>query len=103
MRKKEKYYHVVEYMGGAVYEPAEGGYYVPVTEICYISDKRYKEKHAIRELKKAMADYVEYYGEPSFVGKYHVVWRTGKYIGDTFEVRITDCPSMHEEVYTGYC
>lgn len=103
MRKKEKYYYVVEYMGGAEYEPAEGGYYVPVTEVCGISSKCYKEKHAMRELKKATAEYTDYYGEPAYVGKYRVAWRTGKYIGDTFEVRITSEPALHEETYKGYC
>ncbi len=103
MRKKERRFHVVEYMGGAEYEPAEGGYYVPVTEVCYISEKRYKEKHAIRELKKAIVEYAEYYGEPAYVGKYNVIWRTGKYIGDTFEIRITDYPEKHEVKYYGYC
>ncbi len=44
----EKYFYITEYQGGAEYEPAEGGYYVPVTEVSGISVKRYKEKHERR-------------------------------------------------------
>ena len=100
---RKKLYHIVEYMGDAVYEPAEGGYYVPVIEVSGISVKRYKEKHARRELKKAIKEISEYYGEPSYIGRYNVIWSTGKYIGDTFEIRMTGCPEKHEQKYYGYC
>ena len=68
-----------------------------------ISVKRYKEKHARRELKKAIKEISEYYGEPSYIGRYNVIWSTGKYIGDTFEIRMTGCPEKHEQRYYGYC
>lgn len=100
---KEKRFYIVEYQGGAEYEPAEGGYYVPVTEVSGISVKSYKLKHALRELKKGIKEYSEYFGEPNCVTKYYAHWSTGKYIGDDFELRITTEPAMHEKVYTGYC
>lgn len=99
----KKYFYIVEYQGDAEYEPAEGGYYVPVTEVSTVSTKRYKEKHARRELKKAIKEASEYYGEPTYVGKYVAIWSTGKYVGDTFEIRMTGCPALHEQHYYGYC
>ena len=94
---------IAEYRGGAVYEPAEGGYYVPVLDCDAVSVKKYSEKHARRAFKKAVAEWSEIYGEPDYCGRYYAEWTTGKYVGDSFEVRMTTNPSIHEVEYHGYC
>ena len=94
---------IVKYDGGRVWEPAEGGYYVPITYVSGESKEKYKWKHAQREFRKAIRNYTEYYGEPEFVTTYRAYWRTGKYIGDEVELRLETVVGRHEEKYYGYC
>ena len=94
--------YIAEYEGGAEYEPAEGGYYVPVKTLCSTSIA-YGLKHIKREFKKYVKELKDYYGEPDFESKNRVHWTTGKYIGEEYEVRITSVPEKYEELYYGYC
>lgn len=96
-------FYIAEYQGGAVYEPAEGGYYVPVSECSAVTVKAYKEKHARRVFLQTVKEYSEYYGEPACLTRYYARWNTGNYVGDEFEVRITTTPEKHEVHYYGYC
>lgn len=100
---KEKKYYIAHYDGSATYEPAEGGYYVPELLLSHVSDKSYKRKHARREFLRTVAELTEEFGEPDYIGKNHVHWTTGKYIGDEYAVRMTSLPVRYEDKYTGYC
>ena len=99
---KKKYY-IAHYDGSAKYEPAEGGYYVPELYLSHVSGKSYKKKHARREFKRTVAELIEYYGEPDYIGKNHVHWTTEKYIGNEYAVRMTSTPKRYEDIYSGYC
>lgn len=97
------FWRVVEYSGGRVWEPAEGGYYVPVLYVSDESKEKYKWKHAQREFRKAIRDYSELYGEPCFVSRYCAYWAMGKCIGDDFQLRLETVVGKHEVGYYGYC
>ena len=96
-------WHIVEYNGGRVWEPAEGGYYVPILYVNWASKDKYKWKHAQRVFKQMIRDCAEEYGEPDFATTYRAYWRTGKYIGDEMELRLETVVGRHEEKYYGYC
>lgn len=99
---KRKYFIAI-YEGGAVYEPAEGGYYIPVLELDSVSREKYSEKHARRILCDYIAELTEIHGEPIRRSRYRATFRTGDYIGEEMEIRITAAPEQHEKIYHGYC
>ena len=98
-----KKYYIATYEGGAQYEPAEGGYYVPVLELDTVSRDQYSEKHARRILAAMIDNYTEIYGEPVRRSRYRATFCTGHYIGDEMQIRITAAPKQHEKLYHGYC
>ena len=93
------------YRGDAVWEPAEGGHFVPVSLFECESKKAYKMKHALREFRKIVKYTSEDYGDPVYLTRFCARWRTGPYIGDEIELRIESEQSVgrHEERYHGYC
>lgn len=99
---KRKYYIAI-YEGGAVYEPAEGGYYVPVLALDSVSNEQYSEKHARRILRDYIAELTEIHGKPIRCSRYRATFSTGDYIGNEIEIRITAAPEEHEQHYYGYC
>ena len=96
-------YYIAIYEGGAVYEPAEGGYYVPVLELDNVSREQYSEKHARRILRDYIAELTKIHGEPISRSRYRATFSTGDYIGEEMEIRITAAPEEHERHYYGYC
>lgn len=94
---------IVKYEGGAVYEPAEGGYYVPVLGVCEVSRCKYKWRHALRAFRREVQSMSEYYGEPDCLTKTSAHWTTGNYVGDDIELHIESVVGSHEVVYHGYC
>ncbi len=96
-------YRIVHYEGGAVFEPAEGGYYVPVLGVSEVSKCQYKIKHALRAFRQEVRDMTEAFGEPDYVTKTSAHWTTGIYVGDTLELHIESVVGSHEVRYTGYC
>lgn len=98
-----KKYYIAIYEGGAVYEPAEGGYYVPVLELDSVSNEQYSEKHARRIFRDYIAELTAIHGEPIRRSRYRATFRTGDYIGEKMEIRITAAPEEHERRYYGYC
>lgn len=98
-------YYLVQYYGGAVYEPAEGGYYVPILEESGVSTCKYGYKHALRAFKQAVEDMTKMYGEPDVLTKKYAHWTTGRYIGDDVELHVENEHRVgcHEVKYYGYC
>lgn len=99
------YKRLVKYEGGAVYEPAEGGYYVPVLGVSEVSSRKYKWKHALRVFRQEVRDMTEAYGEPDYMTKTSAHWTTGIYVGDEIELHIESesVVGSHEVHYSGYC
>lgn len=100
-----KRYNIVKYAGGAVYEPAEGGYYVPVLFVDAISTEKYKMPHAQREFRKIVAEISDRYGKPTYLTKTSATWTTGNYVGDEIAVYIESESAVgrHAVHYYGYC
>lgn len=100
-----KRYNIVKYEGSAVYEPAEGGYYVPVLFVDAVSTEKYKMPHAQREFRKVVAEISDRYGKPTYLTKTSARWSTGDYVGDEIAVHIESESAVgrHEVHYYGYC
>lgn len=100
-----KKFAIVEYEGDAVYEPAEGGYYVPILEVSRVSEKQYGYKHALRAFRKEAEAITAYYGEPVHQDKTYARWVTGNYVGDEIILYIENADKIgeHTERYYGYC
>lgn len=98
-------YYLVQYYGSAIYEPAEGGYYVPILNVAEVSTCKYGYKHALRAFRQAVEDLTEVFGEPDYVSKRYAHWTTGKYVGNEVELYIENEHKVgcHEEKYYGYC
>lgn len=102
MADNRKYYRIAEYHGSATYEPAEGGYYVPETYLCSVSQK-FKEKHGRRAFREAVRETSELFGNPDCLNRNYAHWTTGKYVGDEYELRLTaNDPENYERIYHGY-
>jgi hypothetical protein len=98
-----KYLHLVKYDGGAVYEPAEGGYYVPTMSVSAVSECKYGRKHALRAFRQEVEAMKEEYGEPDSLTKTSAHWTIGRYIGEEIEMHIESRIGSHEVSYKGYC
>lgn len=101
MKKSEKRYtYIGVYYGDAVYEPAEGGYYVEITRLNSAIKLSYK--HARRKLRHFAE---EWRADGYEVSEYNdgIVVHTGPYIGDVIKFLITRKPESREEHYHGYC
>lgn len=102
MAKKstKRYVALAEYDGGAVYEPAEGGYYVEVSRLANVYPLCYK--HARRKLRQIAAEYKR---DGYEVAEYSdgIVIRFSAYVGDFVKFKITRTPEKHEQHYHGYC
>lgn len=95
-------YYLVQYEGSSVYEPAEGGYYIPILEESAVSTCKYGYKHALRAFKQAVEDMTEIYGKPDVLTKKYAHWTTCD--GDV-ELHIENERRVgcHEVKYYGYC
>lgn len=98
-------YYLVQYEGSSVYEPAEGGYYVPILEMSRVSTSRYGYKHALKAFKLAVEDMTYSYGNPDVLTKKHARWNTKTFCGYDVELYIEDENKLgcHEVLYYGYC
>ena len=91
------------YESDSVYEPAEGGYYVPEL-LLYRTSVPMKWKHARRYFRKLVEKYAQSYGAPVYMSaSNHVLFHTGSGYNDTVEIRIERRAGEHEERYGGYC
>ena len=98
-------HHIVKYVGSAVYEPAEGGYYVPVLFVDAVSTEKYKMPHAQREFRKVVAEISDRYRKPTYLTKTSATWKIGNYVGDEIAVYIESESAVgrHAVHYYGYC
>ena len=98
-----KKYFVSIYEGNAVYEPAEGGYYVPETRFSDTTATSMSFRHARRFFRQMVKEMTEAYGEPCSYSGFRATFRTGRYIGDYIVVRMESIVGLHEAIYQGYC
>lgn len=105
---EKKYYYLVTYVGEAIYEPAEGGYYVKRMVMDDRSYERYAADEIVQAFHEAVEDFTNsHYGKPDIVkvreGYAH--WMTGRHVGDDFELYIEseEAVGCHETEYHGYC
>ena len=103
MSKKsaKRYVYVCEYEGNAIYEPAEGGYYVEVSQL--VRAERMSFHHAKRRLRQFAGYYLDDGFYEGYCGTTEARIRTGCHVGDFIEYRITRNPEAHEIHYHGYC
>lgn len=90
-RESDKWY-VSRYIGGAEYEPAEGGYYYETLTLDDSLEFPTKEE-AIEALKEIAAEYDE--GELVYQDDVEARFKFGKYIGDTEELHVEREPGVH--------
>ena len=90
-RESDKWY-VSRYVGGAEYEPAEGGYYYETLTLDDSLEFATKEE-AIEALKEIVAEYDE--GELVYQDDVEVRFKFGKYIGDTEELHVEREPGVY--------
>lgn len=102
-RLKKKWY-VVLVNRHMVYEPAEGGYYVP--EFHIVDTLTYKsKKHAYRDYKYLVNYYNKentfWYSEPKTnKSNTETVWEG---TDDSVIIAFTNTPEVYEHRYNGYC
>ena len=90
-RESEKWY-LSRYIGGAEYEPAEGGYYYETLTLDASLEFATKEE-AMEELKNQVKEYDE--GELVFMDDMEARFKFGKYIGDVEELHVEREPGVH--------
>lgn len=90
-RESEKWY-VSRYIGGAEYEPAEGGYYYETLTLDDSLEFATKEE-AIKALKEIVAEYDE--GELVYQDDVEARFKFGKYVGDCEELHVEREPGVH--------
>lgn len=90
-RESDKWY-VSRYIGGAEYEPAEGGYYYETLTLDDSLEFATKEE-AIEALKEIVAEYEE--GELVYQDDVEARFKLGKYIGDCEELYVEREPGIH--------
>lgn len=99
--KKSNLVYLSVYEGDAVYEPAEGGYYVE--QLHHTGERKLSFKHAKRELRRWMRVMLEDGHELLGYSSTHATFRTGAYVGDRTEFHIESTLGKHESLYHGYC
>lgn len=90
-RESDKWY-VSRYIGGAEYEPAEGGYYYETLTLDDSLQFATKEE-AMEALKEIVAEYDE--GELVYQDDVEARFKLGKYIGDCEELYVEREPGIH--------
>lgn len=92
-KNTNRYCYIGVYAKDSVYEPAEGGYYVPILRC--ISSTKMGFRHAKRLLRRLREEVQKYndllgYSNTSLYCEY-------------YEYHIEKTPGAHEHFYHGYC
>lgn len=88
-----RYVYLCTYEKDSVYEPAEGGYYVPIRR--HVGTVRLGLKHAPRMMRQ-LKEFHEQYGELTGHSAYSVYT-------DDYEYHIERVAGSKEHLYHGYC
>lgn len=99
--KKSRYVYLSLYYGDAVYEPAEGGYYVPIRRLSKAVRMSYHHaRRLIRQYRAAM----EREGCLTGYDNHTVYFNTSHWSGQPSDMYVIEGePGSHEELYHGYC
>lgn len=100
MSKKRRWYYVSFYQEFPVYEPAEGGYYVPENVLQF--HYRYGSlKRARKEFKRILEESKECYQPFDIINK-NSAYSTSDYIGRGSSLHIETKLGVHQYFYEGY-